>query len=113
MSLFLETIASSVTQGVRATKPEGVPADLFGAGGILTDITNILLFIAGALAVLMIIIGGLRYVVSGGNSAAVTSAKNTILYAVVGLIIAFLAFAAVNFLLGVLSPGAQSGWTDV
>ncbi|NCO10939.1 hypothetical protein GW746_01075 [Candidatus Saccharibacteria bacterium] len=115
MTLFIESIASSVAEGVRATRVDGVPSTLFGADGIITEITNILLFVAGALAVIMIIVGGLRYVVSGGNSSAVTSAKNTILYAIVGLIIAFLAFAAVNFLLGVLSPESQSGadWTNV
>jgi energy-converting hydrogenase Eha subunit E len=112
MNTILTILASSATEGVRSAKPSGVPSDLFGAGGILTDVTNILLFVAGALAVIMIIVGGLRYVVSGGNSSSVTSAKNTVLYAIVGLIIAFLAFAAVNFLLGVLSPGAEAGWTD-
>ncbi len=84
-------------------------------GGIITQITNVMLFIAGALAVIMIIVGGLRYAISGGNSAAITAAKNTILYALVGLIIAFLAFAAVNFVLEALTPGGSggAGWTDV
>ena len=45
----------------------------------------------------MLIIGGIRYVVSGGDQGAVTSAKNTILYAIIGIIVAFLAFAAVRF----------------
>ena len=47
----------------------------------------------------MLIIGGIRYTVSGGDSGAVTSAKNTILYAVVGIIVAVLAYAIVNFVL--------------
>ena len=105
--------ASSIQDGADAARVEGMPADLFGVGGVLTDITNLFLFVAGALAVVMIIYGGLRYVISGGNSAAVTSAKNTILYAIVGLIVAFLAFAAVNFILSVLSGGTQTGWTNV
>jgi hypothetical protein len=46
----------------------------------------------------MLIIGGFRYVVSGGDSTAVQGAKNTILYALVGIVVAFLAFAAVNFI---------------
>ena len=58
-----------------------------------------LLFIIGAISVIMLIIGGIRYTVSGGDSAAVTSAKNTILYAIVGIIVALLAFAIVNFVL--------------
>ena len=48
----------------------------------------------------MLIIGGIRYVVSGGDSGAVTSAKNTILYAIVGIVVAILAYALVNFVVG-------------
>ena len=57
----------------------------------------------------MIIVGGLRYVVSGGNTASVTAAKNTILYAIVGIVVALLAYAIINFVLGSLLPGANSG----
>ena len=64
--------------------------------GIKT-VTNVLLFVLGAIAVIMIIIGGIRYTTSNGDSGQVTSAKNTILYAVVGLVIALLAYAIVNF----------------
>lgn len=66
-------------------------------------ITNTLLFILGAIAVIMIIVGGIRYVLSAGEGAAVKSAKNTILYAVVGLVIAILAYAIVNFVTTSLS----------
>lgn len=67
----------------------------------LTDnvqiIVNALLFLIGAVSVIMIIIGGIRYVTSNGDSSQITSAKNTIMYAVIGLIIALMAFAIVNF----------------
>jgi hypothetical protein len=63
------------------------------------DITNVFLFILGAIAVIMIIIGGIRYVVSAGEGSAVKGAKNTILYAVVGLVVAILAYAIVNFVI--------------
>jgi hypothetical protein len=108
-----ETSAYSIYEGVRSARGDGAPGDLFGAGGVITTITNVLLFVIGALAVIMIIVGGLRYVVSGGNATAVSAAKNTILYAIVGLIVAFLAFAAVNFVLGTLMPGSNAGYTDV
>lgn len=65
----------------------------------LTKIINILLYIIGAVAVIMIIVGGLRYVLSGGDSSSVSGAKNTILYAVVGLAIAILAYSIVNFVI--------------
>ena len=71
--------------------------------GNLTDsiktIINVLLFVLGAIAVIMIIIGGFRYVLSAGESSAITAAKNTIFYAVIGLVVAILAFAIVNFVL--------------
>lgn len=67
---------------------------------IFQTITNVLLFIIGAISVIMLIIGGIRYTVSGGDSGAVTSAKNTILYAIVGIVVALLAYALVNFVVG-------------
>ena len=103
----------SLQAGVNAAQGSGVPTTLFGDGGVITTITNTLLFIIGALAVIMIIWGGIRYATSAGNSSSVTTAKNTILYAIVGLVIAFLAFAAVNFVLGSLAPGGGNGFTDV
>lgn len=67
---------------------------------IFQTITNVMLFLIGAIAVIMLIIGGIRYTVSGGDQAAVKSAKDTILYAVVGIIVAILAYAIVNFVIG-------------
>ena len=101
--------ALGIMDGVNAARGSGQPSSLFGDAGIITKITNTMLFIAGALAVIMIIFGGIRYVTSAGNSSSVTAAKNTILYAIVGLIIAFLAFAAVNWVLGSVSSSMTSG----
>lgn len=64
---------------------------------LLERIINVLLFLIGAIAVIMIIIGGIRYVTSNGDQAQVTGAKNTILYAVVGVVVAIMAYAIVNF----------------
>lgn len=106
--------ALSLQEGVNAARGSGQPTDLFGPAGIVSTITNVLLFIAGALSVIMIIIGGLRYAISGGNSGNVTAAKNTVLYAIIGLIVAFLAYAIVNWVLGALVPGSSgSGFSDV
>lgn len=113
ISIVDSVSAYSIFEGVNAARGDNQPTELFGSGGVITTITNTLLFIVGALAVVMIIVGGLRYVVSGGNATAVSAAKNTILYAIVGLIIAFLAFAAVNWVLGALAPGTDAGYTDV
>lgn len=67
--------------------------------GTFKVIANTLLFLVGAIAVIMIIIGGLRYVTSGGDQAGVNSAKNTILYAIIGVIVAFAGYAIVNFVI--------------
>jgi len=64
---------------------------------VIAAVVNVLLFIIGIIAVIMIIIGGIMYAVSSGDSGAVTRAKNTILYAVVGLAVAFFAYAIVNW----------------
>lgn len=67
--------------------------------GVFRIISNVLLFIIGAIAVIMLIIGGIRYTISQGDSSAVQSAKNTILYAVIGIVVAILAYAIVNFVI--------------
>lgn len=66
---------------------------------IIATVTNVLLFLIGAIAVIMIIAGGIRYTTSNGNAEQVTKAKNTIMYAVAGLIIAIVAYAIVDFVL--------------
>lgn len=92
-------VDEGIDGGASAAKSDDQGADLFGDGGIFRTITNVLLFLIGAVAVIMLIIGGIRYTISGGDSTAVTSAKNTILYAVVGIVVALLAYAIVNFVL--------------
>jgi ABC-type Na+ efflux pump permease subunit len=64
---------------------------------LIKTIVNVLLFIIGLISVIMIIVGGFMYTTSAGDSGQVTKAKNTILFAVVGLVVAFLAFAIVNY----------------
>ena len=94
-------VATGGLSGAAAcAKGKDQPADLFGSGGIFQTVTNVLLFVIGAVSVIMLIIGGIRYTISQGDQNAVTSAKNTILYAVIGLVVAILAYAAVNFVIG-------------
>lgn len=70
---------------------------------IVHTIVNLLSAIVGIVAVIMIIFGGMRYITSGGNDTSVTSAKNTILYAIIGLIIVALAQIIVKFTLTKIS----------
>lgn len=66
---------------------------------IIITVVNVLLYIVGILSVIMIIIGGIMYAISAGDSGTVTRAKNTLLYAIVGLAVAFFAYAIVNWVI--------------
>jgi cytochrome bd-type quinol oxidase subunit 2 len=66
----------------------------------LKAVVNILSFIVGVICVIMIIIAGLRFVTSGGDGSSTAGARNTIIYAVVGLIVVLMAQVIVNFVLG-------------
>lgn len=70
---------------------------------LMKNIINTILLVLGMIAVIMIIVGGIRYVLSNGESAQVQAAKNTVLYSVVGLVIAILSYAIVNFVLDAFS----------
>lgn len=72
---------------------------------LVHTIVNLLSAIVGIVAVIMIIVGGLRYITSGGNDTSVTGAKNTILYAIIGLIIVALAQVLVRFTLSKVTNG--------
>ena len=72
---------------------------LFGPSGVLTRVIQVLVIIAGASSVIMIIIGGIKYAISSGDANNTKSAKDTILYALIGLVIAVLAQAIVAFVL--------------
>jgi cytochrome bd-type quinol oxidase subunit 2 len=67
--------------------------------GILKTVIDIFSLVVGVISVIMIIIGGLKYITSGGDSGNVTGAKNTILYAVIGLVVVALAQVIVKFVL--------------
>ena len=104
-----DVTAGGIGNGADCAKPTNAASNLFGDGSIFNTVTNILLFLIGAISVVMLIIGGIRYVVSGGDQGAVTSAKNTILYAIIGIVVAFLAFAAVRFVTDQLQKSTYTG----
>ena len=91
--------ATSVQEGANAARADGMPTELIGDNGVFSRITNTVLLIVGLSSVIMLVYGGLRYILSGGDSKKVTDAKNTILYAIIGLIISMLAYAIVHFVL--------------
>ena len=101
-AMMPEASALTLQEGAEAARCDGCPEDLFGDNGVFKQVTNTILYIVGIIAVIMLIIGGIKYVISGGDAKKVTDAKNTVLYAIIGLIIAFLAFAIVNFVISAL-----------
>lgn len=88
----------------------GVPAPQFAGTanptnlqGAVVGIINILLTVAALVAAVFLIIGGIRYIASQGDEDQTEKAKNTILYAIIGLIVIGLAAAVVNFIVGAIS----------
>ena len=104
LSLALSTTASAqigqgLIDGAERTDPDAdIPAE-DAVDGLIVDVINIISIVVGVVAVIMIIIGGFKYITSGGDSGNVTGAKNTILYAVIGLVIVALAQIIVRFVL--------------
>jgi cytochrome bd-type quinol oxidase subunit 2 len=86
-------------QGVNGTTTNCDTTASTHVNNLIRTIVNILSIIVGVVAVIMIIIAGLRYVTSGGSDEAVKGAKNTILYAIIGLVVVALAQLIVHFVL--------------
>jgi hypothetical protein len=93
------SITGGIQNGAACGQAPGQATTLFGPGGIFQTITNTALYIIGAVSVLMLIYGGIRYTISMGDAKNVEAAKNTIMYAVIGVVVALLAYAIVNFVL--------------
>jgi hypothetical protein len=93
---------NQVCQGVNA----GIPGSNCGgtSGGnaiakVLNGVLQIITWIAGAAALIMIILAGLKYITSGGDSSAISSAKQSLVYAIVGVVIVVVAQILVNFVI--------------
>ena len=99
------TASDSACDGVRLLdsnakcKSTDAAASQSAFSGILQTLINIFSIVVGAVSVIMIIIGGFRYIISGGDSSSTKSAKDTILYAVIGLAIVIFAQTIVRFVI--------------
>jgi len=103
-------------QGIWGACDPNVSSEICGdkteATDIVKQLINFFLFTLGVVAVIMIIHSGMKYVTSRGDAEQVKSAKNTLLYAVIGLIVAMLAFTIVNFVIGIFSENGSDGAED-
>lgn len=103
-------IGGRICTGVEIQNPDGTTQcqedGEGGLAGLVKKIINIFSWVVGVVAVIMIIIAGFKYITSGGNDSQVASAKNTILYAIVGLVIVALAQVIVRFVLNNITDSA-------
>lgn len=97
-----------ITNGANAAKGDNTPSNLTdGNDSVFKTVTNVLLFIIGAVAVIMLIYGGIRYTISGGDQNSVKAAKDTILYAIIGIVVAILAYALVNWVINAFTTTSR------
>lgn len=72
---------------------------IYGTNGILIKIAHLVALAVGIVAVIVIILGGIQYAISAGDPSKINTAKDTILYAIVGLVVALLAQAIITFVI--------------
>ena len=96
----------TLTGGVNSAKGDSVNENTADPQALVKQFVNIFLFAVGALSVIMLIWGGIRYTTSAGDSNKVQAAKNTVLYAIVGLVVAILAYAIVNMVMSKFTSGS-------
>jgi len=94
MKHFLLQLAQTINQ----SDVPNIPT--LTSGQVVTNTLNIAYFLAGIIAVIVIIIGGIMYTTSAGNSGSVTKAKNMILFSIIGIVVILSAFALTNFVIG-------------
>ncbi|MBR3246406.1 hypothetical protein IKF87_00775 [Candidatus Saccharibacteria bacterium] len=74
--------------------------------GVIVNILNAIILVGGIVAAVFIVVGGFNYMTSAGDAGKVAKAKNTIIYALIGLVVCVLAFAIVNWAIGTLDKAA-------
>lgn len=95
MKHFLIQFAQKIDAG-----SSGIPVN--DGTNLLTNGLNLVYFLAGSIAVIMIIVAGVMYVTSSGDSGKVTKAKNLLTFAIVGIIVVLIAFAITKWVVEVL-----------
>ena len=94
------SVSAQVSKGIdTATTSEMKGKSINGDNGLIKTVVNVLLWAVGILSVIMIIFSGFRYITSAGDAAKTKSAQSTLIYSVVGLIVAIMAYAIVNMVI--------------
>lgn len=93
MKEVLYLLATKITTG-----DVGIPK--VGANAVLSGVLNIVYIVAGVVAVVVIVVSGLMYIASNGDSNRIQAAKNALLYSIIGLVVVVMAFAITGFVIG-------------
>ena len=94
------SVSAQVSKGIdTATTSEMQGKSIDGDKGLIKTVVNVLLWVVGVLSVIMIIFSGFRYITSAGDTSKTKSAQSTLIYSVVGLIVAIMAWAIVNMVI--------------
>lgn len=94
------SVSAQVSKGIdTATTSEMKGKSIDGDKGLIKTAVNVLLWAVGILSVIMIIFSGFRYITSAGDASKTKSARSTLIYSVVGLIVAIMAWAIVNMVI--------------
>ena len=94
------SVSAQVSKGIdTATTSEMQGKSIDGKDGLIKTVVNILLWAVGILSVIMIIFSGFRYITSSGDASKTKSAQSTLIYSVVGLIVAIMAWAIGNMVI--------------
>ena len=113
LSMVSSNASAQVSSGINAaTTDEMKNKQIDGSNGVIRTISNILIWVVGIVAVIMIVWSGFKYITTAGDASKVASAKSSLTYAIVGLTIAILSYSIVNFImerLDVSSAGKSSG----
>lgn len=109
----VDICSTNVDESIKAAY--GCPSSSTGTfEGAIEGILYAIIGVSGLVAVIFIVIGGVNYMTSGGDAGKLQKAKNTILYACIGLVICVLAFAITNWTIGAIkgNSGTPSGGGD-
>lgn len=94
------SVSAQVSKGIdTATTSEMKGKSIDGDKGLIKTVVNVLLWAVGILSVIMIIFSGFRYITSAGDASKTKSARSTLIYSVVGLIVSIMAWAIVNMVI--------------
>ncbi|HZP55292.1 MAG TPA: pilin [Candidatus Saccharimonadales bacterium] len=94
-----KTTKEQIQCGVNAGSGQSAPEPAKTLNQTIGDIVNLLSIVAGVIAVIMVVVGGVRFATAGGNEQSVAAAKSTLVYAIIGLFVVALAQSIVRLLL--------------